>query len=162
MCGHGSGGVPFHVLLPCPPLTVRWIEALHPALLWQAVHRAEPELFITRNFPYWSSCGSWQVVHWSCRSSSSRTGPVSVDGLFSSPFAAASPGSNGKETGWSSTRSVPSRAGPAGIPVTPPCIGIGAPRLRTDPSATVPSWQERHSLDAPVGWPGRDLAVVLP
>ena len=55
--------------------------------------------------------------------------------------------------GWSSDRSVPSRERPAGIRLMPPVKGISVSRLRTRPRATVPSWQLRHSLEEPVGWP---------
>jgi hypothetical protein len=34
------------------------------------------------------------------------------------------------------------------------------PRERTEPSAMVPSWQERQSLEEPVGWPGTALRVL--
>ena len=40
--------------------------------------------------------------------------------------------------------------------------GICAARLCSMPSATVPSWQLRQSLDAPVGWPMTAFVVVLP
>jgi hypothetical protein len=33
-------------------------------------------------------------------------------------------------------------------------MAIGWFRETTDPSAMVPSWQERQSFDVPVGWPG--------
>ena len=33
--------------------------------------------------------------------------------------------------------------------------------LTTSPSAIVPSWQLRHNLEVPVGWPGRDFNVGL-
>ncbi|MBK6447395.1 MAG: hypothetical protein IPF81_19560 [Bacteroidetes bacterium] len=33
--------------------------------------------------------------------------------------------------------------------------------LRTLPRATVPSCQERHKIEEPLGWPGRALSVEL-
>ena len=45
--------------------------------------------------------------------------------------------------------------------VTPPAMLMRLEELRISPSAMVPSWQLRQSIDAPVGWPGVANAVEL-
>ena len=53
---------------------------------------------------------------------------------------------------------MPSRALPESAP---PVMVIGVARLSTSPSAIVPSWQLRHSSEAPFGWPATLLRVEL-
>jgi hypothetical protein len=43
----------------------------------------------------------------------------------------------------------------------PPLITTALDRLIISPSAIVPSWQLRHRIEFPVGWPGWAMAVEL-
>ncbi len=64
--------------------------------------------------------------------------------------------------GWSSLRSVPTKAVEAELifplvipgPVTEkePCVAFPG-MFRTEPMAMVPSWHARQSFEAPEGWP---------
>ena len=55
------------------------------------------------------------------------------------------------EIGWSPDKSVPRLSRPTGMVVTPFCIVMVTVRLLTLPSATVPSWQLKHSREEPLG-----------
>ena len=130
-----------------------------------------------------SRSGSWQVVHRAaarltapgtsrtgCRAgrgrkctAASRPGPAgrarsAAPGLTS--CCRAGPGCTGRKPGGRRTGRCPGSRPPREKPV-PPEKRISSVRLRTIPRATVPSWQLRHSLEAPVGWPGWANAVVL-
>ena len=65
------------------------------------------------------------------------------------------------EMGWSSERSVPRLVRPGRNVVTPAAITIGWLRECTLPRAIVPSWQLRHNLLEPVGWPGVAFKELL-
>src|SRR5262249_31399631 len=112
-----------------------------------------------RKFPKVLSCGSWHEGHCTSPFLSSVTGGAMDSGAASSCPPPVSDVAYAKLMGWSSERSGPRAGGPGGIRAAP-AMEMGPCRLRTLPSAMVPSWQERQSLEAPVGWPGLALSEL--